>query len=307
MNKKKSTPLVSIVITTKNESKHIANCLYSIQLQTYQNIEVIVVDNNSDDNTKAISKIFTSRIYDKGPERSAQRNYGMIEKANGKYVMYIDADMILSPDLIKSCVNYINKSDALALHVAELVLGRSYFSRVRNFERSFYDGTPIDGARFFCRQTFIEVGGFDEKLFREGSGEDWDIDKLIKSKGRIDLLDSITSSPSTKGWPMAKLVSQLGITHKHGYVGIYHNESEIKLSTYFKKKAYYSRGFDGYIQKWGADDPDICKQFGLYYRFLGVFVENGKWKKLLAKPHMTIGMYFLRFLVGLTFILRKRT
>lgn len=92
-------PLVSVVITTKNEERNIESCIKSILEQSYQNIEIIVVDNYSTDKTKEMALKYTDKVYDKGPERSAQRNYGMIDKSNGEYVMFVDADMILSPDL----------------------------------------------------------------------------------------------------------------------------------------------------------------------------------------------------------------
>jgi glycosyltransferase involved in cell wall biosynthesis len=49
-----NNPLVSVVITTKNEEKNIENCLRSINVQGYNNIEIIVVDNNSDDPFKIL-------------------------------------------------------------------------------------------------------------------------------------------------------------------------------------------------------------------------------------------------------------
>ena len=61
---------------------------------------------------------------------------------------------------------------------------------------------------------------------------------------------------------------------------------------------------DVYIEKWGKDDQDVKKQFGIYYRFFGVFLENGKWKRLVAHPILAAGMYFLRFWVGVNFLLR---
>ena len=75
----KSYPLVSIVVTTKNEEKNIENCLNSIKNQNYpQNkIEIIVVDNNSIDKTKQIALRYTDKVYNFGPERSAQRNFGV--------------------------------------------------------------------------------------------------------------------------------------------------------------------------------------------------------------------------------------
>ena len=97
-------PMVSVVVTTKNEERNIEHCMKSIKLQSYENIEIIVVDNFSADKTKEIALKYTNKVYDKGPERSAQRNFGMIDVSNGKYVMFVDADMILSPCLVESCV-----------------------------------------------------------------------------------------------------------------------------------------------------------------------------------------------------------
>jgi glycosyltransferase involved in cell wall biosynthesis len=115
-------PLVSIVITTKNEERNIENCLISIKEQTYYHIEIIVVDNASEDKTKEIALKYTDKVYDKGPERSMQRNYGMIEIARGEYVMFVDADMILSPCLIDACVNELNKGESVALFISEIIL-----------------------------------------------------------------------------------------------------------------------------------------------------------------------------------------
>ena len=299
----KPLPLVSVVITTKNEEKNIRNCLESIKAQTWANMEVIVVDNSSTDNTQAIAQEYTDKVFTKGPERSAQRNYGMIEKAHGDFVIYIDADMILSPILIEACVSHTCVTRAHALHVPEIVLGKNYFSRVRRFERSFYDGTSIDGARFFTRSTFVEVGGFDESLFLKGSGEDWDIDKLIKQVGTIELLTQKKDIHQNQNWILKDFVEQQGIICNKNFAGLYHNEAEFRLITYLRKKYYYSLGFDGYIKKWGESDPDIILQFGVLYRFWTVFTEKGKWRRLLSRPDLAFGMYFLRFCVAVNYLL----
>jgi len=292
----------------------------SIEAQSYEPIETIFVDNGSADKTKELAKKYTKNVFDKGPERSAQRNFGMIDKTKGKYVMFIDCDMILSPHLIEKCVELMEKSDAVALHIPEIVLGRNYWSQVRRFERSFYNGTVIDGARFFRCDKFKEVGGFDETL---AGPEDWDIDKKIKKIGRIGLLNSTdkTSDPTSQrlpsfaqgygaarrgaSWKLNKFILERGVNPaKFGSV-VYHNESEFNLGKYLTKKGYYATSFDSYIQKWGKDDPDIKKQLGLKYRYVGVFIENGKWLKLLSRPDLTLGMAYLRFMVGIKYIFRK--
>ena len=300
-----SHPLVSVIVTTRNEEKNISNCLRSIRTQTWPAIEVIVVDNNSVDATLEISAQLADKVATKGPERSAQRNYGMIDLANGEYVMYIDADMVLSPCLVECCVEHIQRTAAVALHVSEKVLGKRYFSRVRRFERGFYDGTPIDGARFFDRPTFVKIGGFDEVLFFKGSGEDWDIDKKIKQVGNIVALPVNSAKPFQGEWEFGSFLAERGVYFKPSYSGIYHNEAEFELIPYLRKKSYYTQGFDGYIEKWGKEDPDIRCQFGLGYRYWTVFTEKGKWLRLLRRPDLAFGMYFLRVLVGVVFVLNK--
>ncbi len=293
--------LVSIIITTKNEEKNIGNCIKSIELQTYKNIEIIVVDNGSTDKTREIALAHNARVFNKGPERSAQRNYGMIDQSGGKYVMYADADMVLSPGLIENCLAFINTGPYSALHIPEIVLGRSYWSKVRRFERSFYNGTVIDGVRFFLKEAFVKTGGFDTAM---SGPEDWDMDKKIRQNGRIGLLLPGKPGGALK-WDMADFINNNGVDPLQYQNVIYHNESEFDLKKYLAKKGYYARSFDGYIRKWGRNNPDIKKQFGFFYRFLGVFLEKGKWIKLLSHPLLTSGMYFLRFMVGTRFFLRK--
>ena len=153
----KKLPLVSITITTKNEEKNIKPCLESIKKQTYpQNkIEIIVVDNNSRDKTKQIAKQYTKKVFNIGPERSVQRNFGMLQKSSGKYLMFLDADMRLASKVISQAVKKLEDSPLVALYIPEIILGNSFFSRVRRFERSFYTGTVIDCVRIIRKDIFI--------------------------------------------------------------------------------------------------------------------------------------------------------
>lgn len=272
----KHHPVVSVVVTTKNEEKNIDECLKSIQSQTYpQNkIEIIIVDNFSTDKTKEIAKKYTKLVFDKGPERSAQRNYGL-NRAKGEHLLYLDADMTLSSDVISKCVEKVKKDPTvIGLYISEVVTGNSYWSQVRRFERGFYDATVIDCVRFIKATDFRAVKGFNTSLT---GPEDWDFDKKIRQRGKIDLI----TEP------------------------IFHNESEFNLKRYLSKKRYYSQSFQTYINKWGKDDPDIRKQFGVFYRYFGVFVENGKWKRIVSSPHVFFGVIVLRLLVGISYLLQK--
>jgi glycosyltransferase involved in cell wall biosynthesis len=294
-------PLVSVVVTTRNEERNIGNCLKSIKLQTYKLIEIIVVDNNSTDKTEEIARSFTEMVVNKGPERSAQRNHGICDLATGHYAMFIDADMILTPTLIESCVNQAQSKDVIALHIDEIILGRGLLAKIRRFERSFYSGTVIDGARFFDRNIFCRIGGFDTNL--PPGPEDWDLDKRLKSIGRIGYLEVATISVD---WEMADQINKLGVRYQGSKVGIFHNEDKQSLKRYLSKKVYYSPSMKPYVDKWGSKDQDVRKQLGISHRFFGVFVKNGNYRKSLAHPVLIFATISLRILVGVCYLARKR-
>jgi len=267
--------LVSVIIATKNEERNIWNCLKSILAQAYpkEKLEIIVVDNSSTDKTIEISRKYTDNIFNCGSERSTQKNFG-VEKSRGEYFLHLDADMTLNENVIGECVEKAQANrDIIALYIPEIIRGGSYWEKVRNFERSFYNETVIDAVRFVQRDKFLEVGGFDEKLY---ACEDWDLDKRLKELGKFGIIKSL----------------------------LYHDESKFNLKKYLAKKEYYSKNIDVYIKKWGKSDPDVKKQFGFWYRYIGVFVENGKWKKIVRHPLLALGMYFLRFLVGIKYLFR---
>lgn len=108
--------LVSIITPSFNSEKFIAETIRSVQNQTYQNWEMIIVDDCSTDTTQSIIDTFSkndSRIrtyqleYNSGPAKA--RNLGILE-ANGKYITFLDADDIWFSDFIQNSINSIQKS-----------------------------------------------------------------------------------------------------------------------------------------------------------------------------------------------------
>ena len=265
---------VSVVITTKNEENHIEKLLESIVTQTFQPHEIILVDNFSTDLTREIAAKYPCRLFSKGPERSAQRNFGMAQ-ASGTHILYLDADMELTQDVILDCVQTVQKNPQLVgCYLPEKVMGRGYWIKVRRFERSFYNGTVVDAIRFFPRQLAKKVGGFDETL---NGSEDWDFDKKMRAFGEV----GVTAEP------------------------ILHNEDGFTISRYLRKKNYYQPTWEPYVKKWGKNDPDIRRQLGFFYRYFGVFIEGGKFRRFVRHPLLVLGMYVLRVLVGVNYVWGK--
>ena len=149
---------VSIVIPAYNSEKTLEKCLKSIRDQTYGNIEIIVVDKFSKDRTVEIIKRYGARIiYDEG-ERTRAKNIGL-EKAKGKYVLFVDSDMELSKEVVEECVELAEKDDKIGgIIIPERSVGNGFWVKVRDFERSFYAGTEIESARFFRRDLALKVG-----------------------------------------------------------------------------------------------------------------------------------------------------
>lgn len=283
---------LSVVITTRNEAANIANCIHAFDAVRDQ-VEVIVVDNASTDDTKKIAADLGATVLDKGPERCAQRNLGW-QMAKAEWVIVLDADMILPQETIKEMLGIAGRgqdlgrktedgrpdlaskvSSPLAYWIPEIRTGSGIRVKARNFERSFYDGTCIDALRLFHKSILEKTGGYDESLI--AGGEDWELDIRILETG-----------------------AKCAILKNH----LVHNEKQLTLKRMLEKKAYYSKSMTAYQAKWRGH-PALKKQFGLVYRFFGVFVERGKWKRLLRHPVLAFVMYFERMAVGLIYLINR--
>ena len=228
-------PLVTIIIPTKNSARTLGRCLDSVKKQTYQPIELIVVDNNSTDTTKEIAQHYTNSVYNFGPERSFQRNFG-VSKSHGEYVLVHDSDIYFDPDTVTECVKIILDGHFDALVLPERSIGKGFWTKVKAFERSFYIGNDyIEAARFFKKDVYQKIGGYDEDLY---AGEDWDLTIRLREQG-----------------------FKIGrATHF-----IEHDEGELRFFGSSKKKEYYASNFFAVYAK---KHPEyVKKQMSFFTRF----------------------------------------
>lgn len=109
---------VSIIIPVHNAENYIIDTLASCFAQTYQNIEVIVVENGSTDRSWYLVNALANQNFKcfqlKDSNASAARNYGYFQ-AEGKYIMFLDADDLISTDKIELQVEALSKSPADAI------------------------------------------------------------------------------------------------------------------------------------------------------------------------------------------------
>ena len=265
---------LSAVITTRNESANIANCIRAFD-GFRKDVEIIVVDNASTDDTKAIAASLGAKVLDKGPERSAQRNLGW-QTAAARWVVILDADMIMPREAIEEMLECASRGDGIAAYwIPEVRTGEGIRVKARNLERSFYDGTCIDALRFFSKEILEKTGGYDESLI--AGPEDWELDIRVLETG-----------------------AKCAVLKNH----LIHNEKRLTLKKMLEKKAYYTKSFAAYQAKW-KDHPAVKRQFSPWYRFVGVFVEKGKWKRLLRHPILAAVMYFERVAVGIVYLANR--
>jgi len=176
-----SKPLVSIIIPTKNSANTIDKCLASVRMQSYDKIEIILVDNYSRDETLNIAKKYATKVYLVGPERSAQVNFG-VSKALGKYVYRVDSDFVLEPSVVHEAVQSCEKFgyDAIVIHnTSDPTI--SFWAKVRKMERDSYKDDEINvAARFWKKEVFEKIGGFDVNLI---AGDDYDLHNRLLEGG----------------------------------------------------------------------------------------------------------------------------
>lgn len=247
-------PLVSVITTTKNREKETERLLKSIKSQSYKNIEIVVVDNFSTDNTKEIAKKYTNSVYSKGPERSTQRNFA-VEKAKGKYVLILDSDMILTPNIVSECVDVIQKNKNIgAIVIPEKSFGKGYWAKVKALEREMNVGEKyFEAARFFPKKVFLRHEGYDTTLT---GPEDWDLPQRISKKMKIERIKAY----------------------------IKHNEGKLTLLGLMKKKYYYGLSVHKYLKK---QRMPVLGPKTVYFLRSG-FYKN--YKKLFKDPLVSFGL-----------------
>lgn len=246
---------ISVIITTKNSAKTLEALLKSIKNQTYKNFEVILVDNNSTDETKIVAKKYTELVFDKGPERSAQRNFGA-KKAKGEYLLFLDSDMELSKNILSECIAKITKFGGLI--IPEYSFGEGFWSKCKALERSFYLGnSDIEAARFYKKAVFDDVKGFDTSVT---GPEDWDLSQRVQEKFGIGRINS----------------------------KIAHNEGKLSLSYTLSKKYYYGKSFKKYMnshKSFSSSQISVVRRFSIFF---------SSPKILFKHPLVGIGMIYMK-------------
>jgi glycosyltransferase involved in cell wall biosynthesis len=213
---------------------------------------LIVVDNFSKDKTRSIAKKYCDKLLEKGPERSAQVNYG-VENSKGSYIYKVDSDFILEKKVIEECIAKVEKEDCDAVVVHNSPDTRvSWIAKVRKFEVDMYKyDLAHSSARFVKKSIYKKVGGFDSSIT---AGEDYDFqNKLNRIGAKTGFIDAEAL----------------------------HLGEPTSIVQHMKK--YYSYGKDFVNYKNSSTKTESQEQLGF---FRSIYFRN--WRKFLLHPLMGI-------------------
>tara|TARA_B100001123_G_C15115791_1_gene949304 strand:- start:137 stop:1078 length:942 start_codon:yes stop_codon:yes gene_type:complete len=183
MNKEK---LVSVIIPAYNKAELTVSTVKSVLEQSYKSIEILVIDDGSNDDTAEKLKFFGDKIkyiYQSNKGASSARNLGT-KNSQGVYLAYLDCDDIYYPEKIKKSIDLLEKNiqyGFLYTNVHQIgernqIVGE--FPDILNYGKSGSIFNELIFHNFICNSTLVirrecidKIGYFDEKIFVPA---DWD-------------------------------------------------------------------------------------------------------------------------------------
>ena len=187
--------LVSVIVPCYNHGKFLEESVRSVQESIWQPIEIIIVNDGSDDNSEEVAKKLVNRhknvryLYQQNAGPSVARNNG-ISEARGGLILPLDADDLISPDYIEAAVKeFINDPDLKLVYCeAEKFGAKSGKWKLEDFslEKLAYKNMIFVSA-LFKKTDWQKAGGFAEEM--TWGFEDWEFwISLLKSGGKVKKL-----------------------------------------------------------------------------------------------------------------------
>jgi len=150
-------PLVSVTIPTRNSEDVIGDCLASVKNQSYANIETLVVDSKSTDQTKDIVGSFGAKFISYEGKLLGARHEGFLS-SQGDFILLLDSDQILEPTAVERALPMMDNYDMLVLEELSYE-PKGFFEKLYEADRKLIhlqpNFTPLDGnllPRFFRRE-----------------------------------------------------------------------------------------------------------------------------------------------------------
>jgi len=199
----KKNPLVSVIVPCYNEGLTLQNCIKSLVTQSYKNIEIIVVDDGSTDNTLQVAKKLEDKyklqlkaVTKQNGGKASALNYG-INIARGEYVVCIDADSVFLKNTVKQLIKPFFLQNLVAVGGNVRVANRKKILN-KHQAMEYISGLGIQRRAFAhleCMQVISgAIGAFRKDKLEEIGGystdtivEDMDVTiSLQKAGGKVD-------------------------------------------------------------------------------------------------------------------------
>ncbi|NWG13819.1 MAG: glycosyltransferase [Acidobacteria bacterium] len=176
--------LVSVVIPAYNQARYLTEALQSVMIQTLGDLEIILVDDGSTDQTaqivKGISDPRLRYIYQDNRGLSAARNTGM-RSSSGEYLTFLDSDDLFLPSKLELLVRAMESHPEAGIAAGQAIpiddqgnrIGKVFTKRLPDYPAELLLGNPLHVGSVLLRRSWQQkVGYFDENL---RSYEDWDM------------------------------------------------------------------------------------------------------------------------------------
>jgi len=181
------TTNVSILITVKNVEHYIANCLKSLLAQTFNDFEIILVDDVSNDKTKEIIENFNDKrikyFRNKNWLGLSQSRNECLKHSHGDYVFFTDGDCVASKYWIEEGLKYLNTPNCIGVEGKTYYVSKEYKpTRSDDVVENKKGGLFMTCNIAYKKTVLKEIGGFDERFTFH---EDRDLGLRALKYGRI--------------------------------------------------------------------------------------------------------------------------
>ena len=153
--------LVSVIIITKNQSRILYKCIKSVLKQTYTNFEVIIVDDNSSDNTSKVIKSVKYFLNIDNQGLASLRNFG-IEKSKGRYIFFTDSDCMPTKNWIEEGMKILINEKYAGVE-GKTIAENQNFGASQHFVENYNGGQYQTCNIAYKRKYLIECDMFNEK------------------------------------------------------------------------------------------------------------------------------------------------
>jgi len=268
-------PLVSLIIPCFNQAHYLKDAIESIVSQNYGELEIIVVNDGSTDDTEEVAKSHkeVKYIYQVNAGLSAARNKG-IEHSSGEYLIFLDSDDVLLPGSIASQIQMMREDKAVAF------ISGGYVTADANLKILWESKTSVSYAHFknFLLGNFI--GMHAAVIYRRFVFNEFSFDPELKACEDYDLYLKIASKYDVRHHTIPIAIYRRHEANMSANLPVMFSialsvlEKNYKANPDIEFQKVYERGRRNWMNYY-------CRE--MYYQLVGKTILNREYKRTLVK------------------------